>query len=258
MPHLRSTLRVTDAQPYHPFPLEAIEQSICARFAQTVAEHGNRCALLTPQRTWTYAELDAWSDALARALVQRLDHGLEPVALLLDQGATNVATTLAVLKAGKCYVPLDPTHPATRSKELFGFSGAGLILTDAANREFAEGIAGDGAHALVVDHIESASPVLALPNISKNDPAYIFFTSGTTGKPKGVVDSHRNVLHNIRRYTNALRITPADRLTMIQSPSFSGTVSSMFTALLNGATLLPFDVRAEGFVKLAAWLTNSK
>jgi len=64
-------------------------------------------------------------------------------------------------------------------------------------------------------------------------------THGSTGEPKGVVDSHRNVLHNVMRYTNGLA-SPNDRLTLLQSPSFSGAVSSMFCALLNGATSLPF------------------
>ena len=64
--------------------------------------------------------------------------------------------------------------------------------------------------------------------ISPDSLAYIFYTSGSTGSPKGVADTHRNVLHNIMRYTNSLKIAPVDRLTLLQSCSFSGSVSSLF------------------------------
>jgi thioesterase domain-containing protein/acyl carrier protein len=89
--------------------------------------------------------------------------------------------------------------------------------------------------------------------LAPDRPAYLFFTSGTTGSPKGVVDCHRNVLHNIMRYTNNLEIGPDDRLSLIQSWAFSGTISSLFSALLNGATLCLYDLRQEGAHRLGAW-----
>ena len=68
------------------------------------------------------------------------------------------------------------------------------------------------------------------------------------------MDSHRNVLHNVMRYTNGLGIAPSDRLTLLQSPIFSGAVSSMFCALLNGAASLPFDVRRASGGELADYV----
>jgi acyl-coenzyme A synthetase/AMP-(fatty) acid ligase len=87
-----------------------------------------------------------------------------------------------------------------------------------------------------------------------DQPAYIYFTSGSTGRPKGVIDCHRNVLHNVMRYTRALNIEQADRLSLLQSCGFSGTVSSLFGALLNGATSCPMDMRAETPARVAQWL----
>jgi amino acid adenylation domain-containing protein len=237
-------------QPFAP------DLSLDRAFQEQVVQHPARVALLTPDRSWTYTELDRWSNAVANAVLRSLGPGPGQVALLLDQGAPNVAITLGILKAGKCYVPLDPTHQPERSAELQAFAEAALLITDAENAATAALIRPDPAKVLVIGAVGDEDAV-DHPRIAPHDPAYIFFTSGSTGKPKGVVDSHRNVLHNIYRYSSALRITADDRLTMIQSPTFSGTVSSLFCALLNGATLLPFDVRKHGFAALGQWLIDS-
>lgn len=238
-------------QPFAP------DLSLIGAFQEQVAQRPSGIALLTPDRSWTYTELDRWSNAVANAILRVTDHGPGQIALLLDQGAENVAVTLGILKAGKSYVPLDVTHRTERSIDLLAFAEATLLITDAEHATNAAQILPDPAKVLVIDALDDEDPI-GHPEVHANDHAYIFFTSGSTGKPKGVVDSHHNVLHNIYRYSSALRITADDRLTMIQSPTFSGTVSSMFCALLNGATLLPFDVRKRGFGALGDWLIEAR
>jgi len=183
----------------------------------------------------------------------------EPVALLLDQGLSACIAILAVLKAGKLYVSLDPAHPPAQIDDVLEDCGAELILTDARRAAHAREIVGSSARVLDLD---SLSPDLSTgcPDV-ESDPdatAYIFYTSGSTGRPKGVFDTHRNVLHNVMRYTNSLCICPDDKLTLIQACSFSGTVSSLFGALLNGACALPFDLAAETPGRLAEWLEESR
>src|SRR4029453_19252686 len=90
--------------------------------------------------------------------------------------------------------------------------------------------------------------------ISPDAGAYIFYTSGSTGRPKGVLDTHRSVLHNVMRYTNTLHLAADARLPLLQGPAFSGAVSSLFGALLNGAASFPFDVGREGADAIAPWL----
>ena len=138
-------------------------------------------------------------------------------------------------------------------------AGAALLVADAGNRALAAELASGARQILDIDAIDPASRSddLALP-LSPDRGAYIFYTSGSTGRPKGVVDTHRNVLHNVMRYTNSLAIGPEDRLSLVQSSTFSGTVSSVFGALANGAALVPFDLRREGTARLADWVARER
>ena len=97
----------------------------------------------------------------------------------------------------------------------------------------------------------TADPLI---DVSPDAIAYIYFTSGSTGLPKGVYDCHRNVLHNVWRYTVNLGIGPDDRLTLLQAPHFSGAVSSFFCAILNGASCHPWDLHRMGFGPISDWL----
>jgi non-ribosomal peptide synthetase component F len=183
----------------------------------------------------------------------------EPVGVLLAQGASAVPAILGVLKAGKIYVPLDPLLPEARLADARAWVGVRLIATDSKGFPLARSVADRSGDVLIVDCLrdrgDDPRPVdLASPD----DIAYVFFTSGSTGTPKGVFDSHRNLLHNIRRYTNALAISADDRLTLLQSCVFSGSVSSLFGALLNGATIFPFDFAGEGPVELGRLLQRER
>jgi acyl-coenzyme A synthetase/AMP-(fatty) acid ligase/thioesterase domain-containing protein len=137
-------------------------------------------------------------------------------------------------------------------------SGTSLILVDERNLALARALSSGGRTVLNIERLEQSVPNQnPLVAITPDTPAYIFYTSGSTGKPKGVGDNHRNVLHNIMRYTNALRICVDDRLTLLQSASFSGSVSSLFCSLLNGATVYPYDMFGEGIGSaLADWLNR--
>ena len=241
------------------FAKAEIEQSIGQRFAACARRHGERVALQFEGRSVTYRELDERSNRIANAVLEVRGAGEETVALLLGQGGAAVVAILGLMKAGKAYVPIDPwTEPALRAR-LLEASGAKAVVTDAAGCAALRADGPEGILPLDVDTLPRDAPSCQSDvAVSPDRLAYVFFTSGTTGEPKGVADCHRNVLHNVLRYTNSLRIGPEDRLSLIQSWSFSGTVSSLFSALLNGATLGLYDLRRDGLRSLASWARRER
>jgi amino acid adenylation domain-containing protein len=236
------------------FPRAELEQTIQHRFESQVAGQPGRTAVWTPAEELTYAELDARANAIAHALVAERGESWETVAVLLEHDAPLVGAILGVLKAGKAYVPLDPAYPRERLQRMLDDSTAALLVAEPRTAELASRLA--RGRPVVAIFENDGAPEPPRTSARPDDLAYVYYTSGTTGQPKGVADTHRNVLHNVMRYTNGLLISPDDRLTLLQRPAFSGAVSSLFGALLNGAAVCPFDVAAEGPARLAEWLAE--
>ncbi len=250
---------IRPARDFARFPRSALEGSIPERFEAQVRRHGDRAALETPHESLSYAALNRASNRVARAILSRRGEGNEPVALLLEHGSSAVVAILGILKAGKAYLALDPSYPEPRLDYILEDAGAPLIVTRRALLPLATRLAGDAGRLLLLDESAPdqacADPGLSIP---ADALAYILYTSGSTGRPKGVVHSHRTLLHAIMKYSNVLGIGPSDRLTLLPSCSTSAAVSDVFGALLNGASLHPFDVRECGTGELGVWLGRER
>src|SRR5699024_9781235 len=129
------------------------------------------------------------------------------------------------------------------------------LLSDEANMARAEllaqGLGPRGGRPLRVLNVERLGETLAViepaPKVWPEALAYVLYTSGSTGAPKGVMQNHRNVLHHIRAYTNALHLAAEDRLLLLASYTFDAAVMDIYGALLNGAALYLYDLKREGF-----------
>jgi amino acid adenylation domain-containing protein len=249
--------QIHPARTFIRFENEETEQSIPQRFEQQVRRYPDRLAVKTKSRQLTYAALNKIANRVARALLAQRGEGPESIALLLEHEALMIGAILGVLKAGKVYVPLDPSFPHARNAYILEDSQAGLIITNTEHRSLADSLS-DDRHSLI--DIDAIDPTLSGENVNLSIPAddlaNIIYTSGSTGQPKGVVQNHRNALQVALRYTNGLRISAEDRLTLLQSYSVAGSVSNTLGALLNGASLFPYNVKEEGLTRLADWLTE--
>jgi amino acid adenylation domain-containing protein len=236
-----------------PFSADAVEQSLTQRFEAQARRFPRQLAIRTRTHALTYSELDARANRIAHAILDRRGEGEEAIALLFGHDAMAIVAMLGVLKAGKCYVPIDPSYPGQRIEQMLGDSGAVVLLTDGRHLSRARELASDSVRVIDVDglHGPEINPDVRSGPRSR---AFVLYTSGSTGRPKGITQSHRNVLHEAMHYTNSGHFGADDRFLLVSSVSFGDSVRTIYAALLNGASLYPFDVRAEGLVPLAGWL----
>ena len=246
--------------PFFEFKKEEIEQSIPQRFEKQVIKYPKRIAINFENCEFTYEYLNKFSNYIAHSIPANRNVEQEPVALLMEEGPSLIGAILAILKSGNIYVPIDSSQTKSRISYILEEAQINLIITDNDNLSLSIELAKDKVEVLNIDTIDHPSLPADNPisRITPDSFAYIYFTSGSTGRPKGVIDNHRNVLHNIMRYTNSLKIAPEDRLTLLQSSHFSGSVSSLFCALLNGATSYIFVLKKDGAKRMVSWLIDNK
>src|SRR5260370_11273569 len=129
------------------------EQSIPERFAQTVARYSDHIAVSAHSVEWTYAELDERSNTLAVQILERAGANRQPIALLMEHGAALIGAILAVLKTGKIYLALDPSHPIERLSAMLADSRSDLLIADRANVGLAGSLAAGAFFVLTLcDH----------------------------------------------------------------------------------------------------------
>lgn len=224
-----------------PFPVSALEQSVLDRFRAIANRHAQRLAIDDGRQRLTYGEVCARVERIAATLAARLPPGDDPVAILLDQEADFPVAMLGVLAAGRAYVPLDVGFPLERNRRILHQAGIAALVTCTARIPRATDIRPPQAVLIDLDRLEpGTAPATLAP--TADSLAYILYTSGSTGEPKGVCQNHRNLLHDVLQYTNAIHLSADDRLTMLYSGSVSGAIRDVYGALLNGASLhiLPF------------------
>ncbi len=256
-----ATLAETDsaqAGSFVEFRPDQTEQSLVACFEDRVRRCHELPALKTRQASLTYGELNRNANRIAHSLLAARGEREEPVALFFEDSADTIAAILGALKAGKIYLPLDPHVPLARAAYILKDAGARAVVTSRALSAQARELAGPDAAVVVaseVAHAADGNPDLSL---SPDRLASLYYTSGSTGAPNGVPSSHRARLINYRSYANAVRLTPLDRLILLYSCTFSGSVNNLFGALLTGAELFPFDVAKSGISGLADWVETQR
>jgi amino acid adenylation domain-containing protein len=221
--------------------------------------HPTRTAVVDRARVLRYEELEAEANRVAGLL---LDLGLERgdrVGLYLDKSLEAVVGVYGALKAGAAYVPLDPGAPVARVGYIAGDCGLRFLLTGRAKAGSLDGLVDAGAEPDAIVVLDDADPgpgprrTLGRREIEgrdgarvdapagHDDLAYILYTSGSTGEPKGVMLSHRNALAFVRWAGDLVEVGPEDRLSSHAPFHFDLSVFDLFAAARGGAsvTLVP-------------------
>ncbi|WP_231912381.1 non-ribosomal peptide synthetase [Rhodococcus sp. EPR-157] len=221
---------ITNAQPL------VVEGTLVTRFGTSALAYPDSTAVVDGDRRWSYRELDAESDVLARRLVA---HGValeDRVAIALPRSGEQILAMLAVVKAGGVYTPLDVQYPASRLEYILADSGAVAAIVSS---ESAAVLGDTTVPTISIDEKDSIDA--GLPSVTPEQAAYVIYTSGSTGNPKGVVISHRNVLALFEASSQSFEFDDADVWTMFHSFAFDFSVWEIWGPLLHGAALVVVD-----------------
>lgn len=216
------------------YPLKTIHEL----FEEQAVQHADRIAVVSDDIQITYRELNNKANQLAITL---RDRGIGPdkiVAIIGDRSIEMILGMLAILKAGGAYLPIDPDYPMDRVEYFLKHSEATVLM---GHNGYADR-AIDGVEFVALDY--SRMDDMDVSNLhhvtTPNHLAYVMYTSGSTGLPKGVMVEHIGVSRLVRN-TNYVRFSKEDRVLQTAAPVFDVSVFDIWGALLNGAGLYLID-----------------
>ncbi|MGZ5742208.1 MAG: non-ribosomal peptide synthetase [Burkholderiales bacterium] len=226
------------------------ERCVHELFEQQVPQHPDAIALVFAGQQLSYRELNQRANQVAHRLRKCGVASEVLVAVCLERSADMVIALLGIWKAGGAYVPLDPTYPKERLSYMLGDAAVKVVLTQSKHRHLFP------AHADVIclDSdwllIEQESTANLDVAVTASSLAYVMYTSGSTGQPKGVMVLQRGLANYLCWAVQAYSIREGDRVPVHTSISFDLTVTALYTPLLAGARveILKEDVGGQNLV----------
>ncbi|MEQ8589393.1 MAG: amino acid adenylation domain-containing protein [Thalassobaculaceae bacterium] len=217
-----------------------------AWIARIAAAAGDRVAAEGSDGTLSYDTLVRRMDGIAGALAMRGVGPEIPVGICMAPGVGMLSALLGVLRAGGCYVPLDPDQPPRRLAAMAAAGGCALIVTDEANAERAAALGPPTVRISALD-TEMAAPPSLPAHPDPEQLAYIMHTSGSTGAPKSVGIPHRALTNLLATMATAPGLGEADRLLSVTPLGFDIAALELYLPLVTGArlTILPSEARRD-------------
>jgi amino acid adenylation domain-containing protein len=245
--------------------------SVVARFSQHAAACPQRLAVVDAHEKWTYLELETRSDQLAQQLAMQGVATGDIVAIYAHRSASLVWALLGVWKVGAAFLILDPAHPATRLIDcLQSANPKAWLQIKAAGQmpELLEDFAAElkcrlelpaKAEAAWLGHGQLDAPGRLDHPIAPDDLAYVAFTSGSTGIPKGILGTHRPLSHFLHWHSTQFKLSKSDRFGMLSGLSHDPLLRDVFTPLWLGATLcIPDPSALWDPERLRKWLVSEQ
>nr|WP_225630014.1 amino acid adenylation domain-containing protein [Cysteiniphilum sp. 19X3-34] len=217
-----------------PYPRD---KTICQLFEEQVEKTPNHIAIVFEEKQFTYKELNAKSNQLARYL-QTLSN-IQPddlIAICLDKSLEMIVGILGILKSGAAYVPIDPNYPNERVKYILNDTRASLLLSQSQYTSRLKNI----SKAIIIPLDEAYYENFSMCNLNSlngsNNLSCVIYTSGTTGRPKGVLLTHKNIPSLVAN--NYIEINQQHTFAYLSSLAFDASFFETWTPLLSGAKLI--------------------
>jgi acyl-coenzyme A synthetase/AMP-(fatty) acid ligase len=230
--------------------------TIAQSLALAIERGGESVAVVSPDEHLSFAQLGRSVQGTSEKINAQLGDSPGVVAIVSPNRNDALIACLGVMCAGKTVAILDPSHPDARLHTMLESCTPQLILCPDSLLERAKTWASQLSHQCHVRAFTALSPPsagdLKVPNICANAPAIIVFTSGSTGGPKGIVETHAGALSRYRLLAQAIDLTRHDCVATIAH--FSGCRIETIGPLLHGASVCLFDLSGRGFAELETWM----
>ena len=262
------SLVTPNARLFLPDPRIALDEPAQEPVPRTFLDWARRMprntAVIQGEVSWTYQELANRAGILADQLCTQGSFPGDVVAVSGPVCCEVIAGMVGVLLAGRVLLPVDDNLPLNRKRLLIEESSAKvlLVVSDASSEDvWWESIRGsNGISVIYLDKLfcatERSETRNLFPTLSADDPAYIFFTSGTTGKPKGVLGCHKSLSHFLHWQRETFTVGPKDRVAQLTSLSFDPVLRDIFLPLTSGGcVVLPEPVDQ---LDMLSWLERSR
>lgn len=242
-----------------PAQSDGLGTSIPEQFSRTVEHDPDRLAITGGPIVLTYGQLASLAAAFRQELSGRLSDSGARVALLAHHDGSGIAPALAVMQCRGVVASLNPADPPGRLAALCTEIGAELLICDDDYEELAGAIGYRHRRLIMRSQVGTEGP--GWTGIDGPDPGDLVFlisTSGSTGQPKMVMQTHQNMLHNFQRYVRGLGIVDTDRIGWFAALSGGQGLVGAWGTLLSGATLCPYSIPERGLAQLTDWIADTR